>query len=160
MEKKEAIDWKSELENLCAELRAGEAVYATVVTADIYPHKREYFKARHFQWVSFAKVLEEELYTLASHKPSRIDSKSGHIFKTAEHSLLEKPLTDRDVDALVIELEYKLILRYREILKIPHMPDTTKAILQSQEEKMNNEWQKMQSDFQIDLRKESKPTGH
>ena len=48
-----------------------------------------------------------------------------------------------------------LILKYQELLAYTDLPNTTNAILQSQAEELNNEWQKLKSNLEIEIHQDN-----
>ncbi|MFC4096134.1 hypothetical protein [Euzebyella saccharophila] len=143
------------LESIYSELISAESIYATLIQADRFPHKRPYFKHRYFQYGTFAKNLHEEVVAVTGHKPLRnAVNEDTSIYKSIESSILEESLTVQEVDALVVKTEKKLISRYQQVLKYSELSNTTQAILESQVEELNNEWQKLRSNLQIELHKD------
>ena len=157
MDTSDKRDWKSNLEILFAELMAAEKVYGTLVTADRYPHKRDYFKHRHFQYTTFAKILKDEYFAITDRQPAaNAGDDYNRIFRPTEELLLERPMTDTEADALIVKVEKRLITKYQELLSFNELPNTTNAILQSQAEELNNEWQKLKTNLQIKVHEDSK----
>lgn len=144
MNNRDNRNWISDLENLCIELRGAEAIYAILVTSDRYPHKRGYFRERHFQYGTFAKTVENEFYNIAKHRPTRTTEKHNPVFKFTEEVILEIPMTDVEVETLIANIELELISCYQEILRFGLLPITLKVILESQAEELNDQWQKLQ----------------
>lgn len=142
------------LESIYSELNTAESIYATLIQSDRFPHKRPYFKHRHIQYGTYAKNLHEEIVAVTGHKPlPNVVNEDHSIYKSLEGPILEEPLTAQEVDALIVTTEKKLISRYQQVLKYSELPNTTQAILESQVEELNNEWQKLRSNLQIELHK-------
>jgi hypothetical protein len=142
-----------DFKNLCLELRGAEAIYATLVTADLYPHKRGYFRTRHFQYGTFAKAVENECYFITGHRPALTSKKPNTVFKLEEEVILEMHMTDGEVDTLIGNIELELISRYQEILQYDNLPIFTKSILASQAEELNNQWRKLQMNLKIEAQR-------
>lgn len=131
-------DWLTSMESLLAEVKTAGKVYGTLVTADVYPHKRPYFKKRHFKMAFNAMVLEDELDTIAEGQYSKPDTTKGSIFKPMETMILEQSMSNDEVDALILQKEQELVHSYQKVLAYPDFPEVTIAILQSQAEEVNN----------------------
>ncbi|MBG47615.1 MAG: hypothetical protein CML05_04925 [Pseudozobellia sp.] len=144
------------LEALFAQLFSAERVYGTLVTSDRHPSKRDYFKHRYFQYSSFAAILKHEILAVTDQVASPDVPKTDRlILNDLENSLLERPLTGTEVDELIVKAEKKLILKYQELLAYTDLPNTTNAILQSQAEELNNEWQKLKSNLEIEIHQDN-----
>lgn len=152
MERTTKRNWRDKLELLINELIAAEKVYGTLVQSDRHPHKRPYFKHRHFQYGTFANILDDEFFAITDRRPA--ENRTGEddlIFQPLERSLLTQSKSKEDIDAQILQVERSMILRYQEILTHGDLPNTTNAILQSQAEELNNEWQKLKSNLRIDF---------
>ncbi|PKA97689.1 hypothetical protein B0O79_1358 [Flavobacteriaceae bacterium MAR_2009_75] len=152
MENTKKRDWRDKLELLFIELIAAEKVYGTLVQSDRHPHKRPYFKHRHFQYGTFANILNDEFLAITERRPT--ENRTGEndlIFQPLEQSLLTQSTSKEDIDAQILKVERIMILRYQEILTHGELPNTTNAILQSQAEELNNEWQMLKSNLRIDF---------
>lgn len=127
------------LEKVLMDIKAGEKAYGTLVTADVYPHKRPYFKKRHFKMADDAKVLERELNTITNGQYTRPDSTTkGGIFEPMETMALERSMTRKELDVLILHKEQELVESYQQVLDHPNLPNVTMAILQAQAEDLNN----------------------
>lgn len=127
------------LEKMLMDIKAGEKAYGTLVTADVYPHKRPYFKKRHFKMADDAKVLERELDTITNGQYTRPDTTTkGGIFEPMEKMALERSMTRNELDVLVVHKEQELVRSYQQALAHRNLPNVTVAILQSQAEDLNN----------------------
>lgn len=146
-------DWVTSIENLLVEVKAAEKVYGTLVTADVYPHKRPYFKKRHFKMAYNGMVLEDELDTITGGQYSKPDTAKGSIFEPMETMILEKSMSNDEVDALILQKEQELVQSYQKVLTYQNLPEVTIAILQSQAEEVNNLLLELKIDLQIETYK-------
>lgn len=126
------------LERLLTEIKDGEKVYGTLVTADVYPQKRPYFKKRHFKMADDAKVLERELNTITNGHYTKPDPREGTIFGPMETMVLERSMTHRELEILLVHKEQELVQSYQRVLAHANLSNVTLAILQSQAEDLNN----------------------
>lgn len=149
MERNENTNWISGIDHLLAEIRTAEYAYGTLVTADVYPSRRPYFKKRHFQLAQHGKVLEEELNTITGGKFPTSDRGKARIFEPLETTILEQPLDRDEVDALLVQKEQELVQLYQEVLSRPIHSTVTSAILQSQAEELNNLLLGLRIDLQV-----------
>ena len=152
MNVKENTDWRTDAENLLAELRAAEKAYGTLSTSNVYPHQGSYFKKQHFKRSAFATILKDELYTISGRDREQAATRRKPIFETLENLILEKSMTDWEVDTLIVQQEQELIVRYQNVLRHGDLPNTTAAILQAQAEELNNQLQDLKTDLRIKTR--------
>jgi len=131
-------DWLPNIETLLAELKAAEETYGTLVTADVYPHKRPYFKRRHFKMAYNALVLEDELDTITGGRYTRPDIAKDSIFESMGTTILEKSMSNDEVDVLIFHKERELVQSYQKVLIYQNLPGVTISILQSQTEELND----------------------
>lgn len=149
MDLNDNTNWRSDIDNLLAEIKAAEHVYGTLVAADVHPNKRPYFKKRHFTLAQDGKVLKEEFNTITGGKFPRSDRYKERIFEPLETMILEQPLNNGEVDALIVQKEQELVQLYQKVLARPIHSEVTVAILQSQAEELNNLLLGLKIDLQV-----------
>lgn len=148
-------DWVTSIENLLVEVKDAEKAYGTLVTADVYPHKHPYFKKRHFKMAYNAMVLEDELDTITEGQYSKPDTTKGSIFAPMETMILEKSMSNDEIDALILQKEQELVQFYQKVLTYRNLPNVTTAILQSQAEEVNNLLLGLKIDLQVETYKKN-----
>ena len=156
MNVKDNNDYRTDAENLLEELIAAEKTYGTLMTSDVYPHMQPYFKQQHFKRSKFSAILKDELFTLSGQQGEQPTRIRKPIFVSLETLIFEKSMTVLEVDALLVQLEQALIVRYQEVLLHNDLPNTTAAILQARAEELNYLLQDLQTDLRIKTRTKGK----
>ncbi|WP_289061015.1 hypothetical protein [uncultured Zobellia sp.] len=144
---RERTAWENALSELVAETHACQRMYGTLVQSDRYPTWLSYFKKRHFEEVDFEKILTDEYYAVTERKIARMAHIEHSIFESLENQLLEKNLSDKEINLLITSKEEALILKYQNLLAFGSLPKTTNALLQSQAEDLNSTLQNLRMDY-------------
>ncbi|MUH35588.1 hypothetical protein D9O36_07035 [Zobellia amurskyensis] len=144
---RERTAWENALNELVAETHACERTYGTLIQSDRYPTWLAYFKKRHFEEVDFEKILTNEYHAVTERKVARPAEVDKPIFESLETQLLEKNLSDKEVNVLITAKEQALVLQYQNLLAFGSLPKTTSALLQSQAEDLNSTLQSLRMDY-------------
>ncbi|CAM4146815.1 hypothetical protein [Zobellia nedashkovskayae] len=144
---RERTAWENALNELIAQAHACERTYGTLIQSDRYPTWQAYFKKRHFEEKDFEKILADEYHAITQNEiPNSIQTDTP-IFESVEKQLLEKNLSDREVNVLLTANEQDLVLHYQNLLAFNNLPKTTSALLQSQAEDLNNTIQSLKMEY-------------
>jgi hypothetical protein len=147
--KKDKNDWVKDTGKLIIVMKAIENAYATFVLSDRFPIKNTYFLKRHLELKHFAQIIDEELDLFTYSKPENTILENKPSLMWFEQILLEEPLSDLEVDCLIMNKELELLAMYQAVLSNKMLPNGFKTIIQSQTEELNNLLQTLKLEYRI-----------
>src|SRR5690606_18083675 len=137
------------LRRLLKDIKSGEQAYATLIRADRFPKKSPYFKKRYFQLAEQVKLLARELIAIFPMDSAEYLGRYRGIFSPMEKAMLEKSLSQTELDALLLQKERELLLCYQRVLAHGTLPIGTACMLQTWIEELNGQLLELSMDLLI-----------
>jgi len=136
-----------QLDNLCNELSVSMDALSWVVNSSEYPDLVDSIKGKYEQRSDFLLTLREEYTILFRDFESSITRKPGNIYENFAAKIQKDKLLSEDVLGAVIDLETKLVAKYRSLLRSGNLSKNLAAILQAQAEKINADIEQLKLDL-------------